>query len=321
VKIAVAAIVVLLLIMTVAWRSMMGMPGRSWRGTLPPLSESQRAIAAELRRDVLAIASGEPRSVPETLAPAAAYIERELIAAGYKPVRQQTSEGDNIEAELRGESNELVIIGAHYDSVDESPGTDDNASGVAGCLAIARRIAHSHPHRTLRFVFFVAEEPPNFKSPSMGSYVYAKRCHERGEQIAAMLSIESIGYYDTRPDSQVYPAFLAQFFPSTGDFIGFAGNSGSRALIRQCVGAFRKHAKFPSEGAAVPELVEEIGWSDQWSFWQFGWPALMVTDTAPFRNPNYHRSTDTPETLDYERTARVVEGLVAVTRDLSSSRA
>jgi len=319
-KIVAAVVVILLLIVTVAWRSMMAMPGRSWRGTLPPLADSQRALAAELRRDVLALASNGPRSVPETLAPAAEYIERELIAAGYKPSRQHTSEGDNIEVELRGESKEIVVIGAHYDSVDESPGADDNASGVAGCLAIARRLAHAHSHRTLRIVFFAAEEPPNFKSASMGSYVYAKRCHERGETIAAMLSIESIGYYDARPKSQLYPPMLAPFFPSTGDFIAFAGNSGSRALVRRCIGAFRERAKFPSEGAAVPEVVEEIGWSDQWSFWQFGWPALMVTDTAPFRNPNYHRSSDTPNTLDYERTARVVDGLSAVTDALTSSR-
>lgn len=303
--------------MAVTWRSMMAMPGRSWRGPLPPLTDSQRALAAELHRDVLTLTAGGPRSVPETLAAAADYIERELIAAGYKPSRQHTNEGDNIEAELRGDANEIVVIGAHYDTVDEAPGADDNASGVAGCLALARRLAHTHPHRTLRFLFFVAEEPPNFKSPTMGSYAYAKRCHDRGETIAAMLSIESIGYYDSRPRSQQYPPLFAPFFPSTADFIAFAGNSGSRALVRQCIGAFRAHAKFPSEGAAVPEIVEEIGWSDQWSFWQFGWPALMVTDTAPFRNPHYHASSDTPETLDYERTARVTEGLVAVVTALS----
>ena len=311
-KIALAVLLLILLVMALAWRSMLAMPGRSWSGPLPPLTDAQRALAAELRRDVLALCAGEPRSVPETLAPAAAYIERELVAAGYAPARQHTGEGDNIEAEVRGESKELVIIGAHYDTVDESIGADDNASGVAGVLALARRLVHAHPKRTLRFVFFVAEEPPNFKSASMGSYQYAKRCHNRDEHVVAMLSIESIGYYDTRPHSQLYPPFLASFFPSTGDFIGFAGNSGSRGLVRACIGAFRAHAKFPSEGAAVPELIEEIGWSDQWSFWQFGWPALMVTDTAPFRNPHYHTASDTPETVDYERTARVVEGLLAV---------
>jgi Zn-dependent M28 family amino/carboxypeptidase len=293
------------------------MPGRSWIGPLPPLTDSQRALAAELHRDVLVVCAGEARSVPETLAPAADYIEKELIAAGYKPARQYTSGGDNIEAEIAGATKEIVVIGAHYDTVDESPGADDNASGVAGVLAMARRLAHAKPRRTLRFVFFVAEEPPNFKSATMGSYAYAKRCHDRGEKIAAMLSIESIGYYDTRPNSQMYPPFLSSFFPSTGDFIGFAGNTTSGDLVRKCVGAFRKHAQFPSEGAALPEVIEEIGWSDQWSFWQFGWPALMVTDTAPFRNPHYHTPTDTPETVDYERTARVVEGLIAVSAELS----
>lgn len=295
----------------------LGMPGESWRDALLPLTDAQRALAEELRRDVLGLCAGGPRNVPETLARAANYIEHELIAFG--PSRQHTSEGDNIEVEVRGTSKEIVVIGAHYDTVDGSPGADDNASGVAGVLAMARRLAHTHPRRTLRFLFFAGEEPPNFKSTSMGSYAYAKRCHDRGEEVAAMLSIESIGYYDTRPKSQVYPPFFAPFFPSTGDFIGFAGNSGSRELVHTCVGAFRRHAKFPSEGAAVPEVIEEVGWSDQWAFWQFGWPALMVTDTAPFRNPHYHQPTDTPETVDYERTARVVEGLIAVVNELTGS--
>lgn len=319
-KTALIVALVVLLALAIAWRSMLSMPGRSLRGALPALTESQRVLAEELRRDVATICAGAPRSVTETRAPAAAYIERELIAAGYAPSRQHTAEGDNIEVELRGDSKEIVVIGAHYDSVDGAPGADDNASGVAGCLAMARRLAHAHPKRTLRFVFFTAEEPPSFKTASMGSYVYAKRCHDRGEKIAAMLSIESIGYYDPHAHSQLYPAFLAPFFPSTGDFIAFAGNSGSRALVRDCVRAFRGHAKFPSEGAAVPEVVEEIGWSDQWSFWQFGWPALMVTDTAPFRNPHYHTASDLPETVDYERTARVVEGLIGVVNALSGLR-
>jgi len=292
------------------------MPGSSWSGALPPLTAAQRALAEELRRDVAALCAGAPRSVPETLVQPANYIERELIAAGYTPARQHTSQGDNIEVEVRGTSKEIVVIGAHYDTVDESPGADDNASGVAGVLASARRCAGRRPRLSMRFVFFVAEEPPNFKSETMGSYAYAKRCHDRGETIAAMLSIESIGYYDPRPGSQVYPPLLAPFFPSTGDFIGFAGNTHSGALVRECVGAFRRHAKFPSEGAAMPEAIDEVGWSDQWSFWQFGWPALMVTDTAPFRNPHYHRPSDTPETLDYERTARVVEGVIGVADEI-----
>ncbi len=318
-KIALALALLIVLAAAAAWRIVLSMPGSSWRGALPRAAEDQRALADELRRDVAAITAHGPRTVPESLAPAAEYLERALIAAGYAPQRQQTSEGDNIEAEVRGASKELVIIGAHYDTVDEAPGADDNASGVAGTLAIARRLAREQPKYTMRFVFFAAEEPPNFKNrTTMGSYQYAKRCRERGEAVRAMLSIESIGYYDTRPESQRYPPALRPFFPSTGDFIAFAGNMRSRALVRRSIAAFRRHAQFPSEGAAVPELVPEIGWSDQWSFWQFGWPALMVTDTAPFRNPNYHTPGDTPETLDYDRMSRVVQGLVRVAGELAA---
>ncbi len=205
----------MLVLAAVAWRTMLSMPGSAWRGALPSQSAEQRALAEELRRDVTAITANGPRTVPQSLAPAADYIERELRAAGYAPQRQHTSEGDNIDVEVKGSSNELVIIGAHYDSVDEAPGADDNASGVAGTLAMARRLVHEKPRCSLRFVFFAAEEPPNFKQGTMGSYQYAKRCHERHEVVRAMLSIESIGYYDARPRSQLYPPALAPFFPST----------------------------------------------------------------------------------------------------------
>jgi len=315
-KIALIVALVVLALLAAAWRIVLSMPGRTWRSELSPPADEQRALAEELRRDVAAVTAGGPRTLPVSLAAAADYIERELRAAGYTPQRQHTSEGDNIDVEVKGSSNELVIIGAHYDSVDEAPGADDNASGVAGTLAMARRLVHVEPKYTLRFVFFAAEEPPNFKNGTMGSYQYAKRCRDRREVVRAMLSIESIGYYDPRPKSQLYPPALRPFFPSTGNFIAFAGNLRSRGLVRRCIGAFRRSAQFPSEGAAVPELVPEIGWSDQWSFWQFGWPAIMVTDTAPFRNPNYHMPSDTPETLDYDRMSRVVQGLVGVVREL-----
>lgn len=300
------------------------MPGRSHRGALPPPTETQRALASELRRDVDLLARA-PRSVPlhENLDAAAAHIERELTAAGYRVLRQPyEAEGvacSNLEVELRGVSRpgEIVIVGAHYDSVDETPGADDNASGTAALLALARRFAAERPARTLRFVFFTNEEPPYFKTGAMGSYVYARRSHERGENIVAMLSLETIGYYDTRRGSQVYPPGLRSMYPDTGDFIAFAGNMASRALVARCVGTFRRSVQFPAEGAALPEVIQEIGWSDQWSFWQFGWKGLMVTDTAPFRNPHYHRPSDVPETLDYDRMARVVEGLQAVARELS----
>jgi Zn-dependent M28 family amino/carboxypeptidase len=132
-----------------------------------------------------------------------------------------------------------------------------------------------------------------------------------------MLSLETIGYYSDAPNSQQYPPPFNLYYPSTGNFIGFVGNEESSRLVEQVVRAFRQHAKFPSEGSAAPSDVPGVGWSDHWSFWQAGYPALMVTDTAPFRYPHYHLSSDTPDKLDYDRMARVVDGLQAVIGDLA----
>jgi Zn-dependent M28 family amino/carboxypeptidase len=279
-----------------------------------------------LRRDVEALcAIGERNTLrPQNLAAAAAFIARELAAAGHR-VEQQTYrvERDGVDAtnvivELRGSTrpDEIVVIGAHYDSVIGTVGADDNASGVAALLALARRAASTKPARTLRFVAFANEEPPHFQSHDMGSWQYAKRCHDRREHIVAMLSLESIGYYDARRGSQHYPAPLSWFYPDVANFIAFASNLGSRTLTSRCVDAFRARTKFPIESASLPEAVTGIGWSDQWSFWQFGWPAMMVTDTAPFRNPHYHEPSDRPDTLDYVRLAEVVEGLSAVVDEI-----
>jgi len=161
-------------------------------------------------------------------------------------------------------------------------------------------------------VAFVNEEPPYFQTEQMGSWVYARRCHERNEKITAMLSLETIGYYSDSPDSQKYPPPFNLLYPSTGNFIGFVGNTSSAALVRQVVGAFRQYEQFPSEGGAPPEAIPGVGFSDQWSFWQEGYPALMVTDTAMFRYPHYHQAEDTPDKIDFERMARVVRGLEKV---------
>ena len=280
---------------------------------------ADRTLAAELRRDVEALCGYAPRNVyaPENLAAAATFLAREL------PERQ-TYRADGVEVanlilEIRGAKNpeEIVVIGAHYDSVDISPGADDNASGVAALLALARRFRETHPAKTLRFVAFVNEEPPHFQTAAMGSWQYARRCRERNENVVAMLSLETMGYYDDREGSQQYPPPLDAFYPSRGNFLGFASNVGSRSLTRRCVKVFRAHSRLPAESASLPEAIPQIGWSDQWSFWQFGYKAIMVTDTAPFRNPHYHMSHDTPETLDYVRLALAVDGLQAVVRELT----
>jgi Zn-dependent M28 family amino/carboxypeptidase len=291
-----------------------------------PVGAADPAAVELLRRDVAALCAIGERSthLPENLARAAELIDRELSSAGYK-VERQTYEVardavrvDNVIVELRGTSRpkEIVVIGAHYDCVPGTAGADDNASGVAALLALARRFAGAKPARTLRFIAFINEEPPHFQSQDMGSWQYAKRCRDRRENVVAMVSLETIGYYDDRRGSQQYPAPLAALYPDTGNFIAFASNVGSRGLLSRCVKSFRAATSFPAESAAMPEAIPGIAWSDQWSFWQFGWKAIMVTDTAPFRNPHYHQSSDRPETLNYERLAHVVDGLGGVVSDL-----
>ncbi|MGZ8779610.1 MAG: M20/M25/M40 family metallo-hydrolase [Thermoanaerobaculia bacterium] len=315
---AVAGVVALLFLIAVVVWLRRGRGSGEWMATRNP------SLATELRRDVEALCAIGPRNtfVPENLAAAADLIEKAF--AGYAVERQAYVAEDvrveNLVVEIRGTTRpeEIVIVGAHYDSVDESPGADDNASGVAAMLALARRFANERPARTLRFVAWTNEEPPHFQTGTMGSYVYARRCKARNERIVAALSLEMLGYYDHAPGSQQYPPPLAALYPDTADFIGFAGNLASRALVSQCVKAFRARSRFPAQAAVLPELIPQTGWSDQWSFWQFGWPALMVTDTALYRNPHYHTASDTPETLDYERMAAVVDGLVEVVSSLVS---
>lgn len=227
----------------------------------------------------------------------------------------------NLDVTVPGTSrpSEIVLIGAHFDTFQGTPGADDNASGVAATIELARRFADRPQPRTLRFAFFVNEEPPAFQTQDMGSWVYAKKCKAEGEQIKAMLSLETIGYYTSQPRSQKYPPVLAAFYPDRGDFVAFVGNVSSRSLVKQSIASFRARNVFPSEGAALPEGVPGVGWSDHWAFWQEGYPAIMVTDTAPFRNPNYHNVGDRPDTLDYGAMARVVDGLEAVILDLSAA--
>ena len=170
---------------------------------------------------------------------------------------------------------------------------------------------------TMRFVAFVNEEPPYFLLDEMGSNVYAGRCKARGDKISAMISLETIGYFSDAPNSQTYPSrVLGAFYPNVGNFIGFVSNVHSRTLLRRIVSLFRKHAKIPSEGAALPSFVPGVSWSDQWSFWRNGYPGIMVTDTAPFRYPYYHSANDTPDKLDYDRFALVVSGMEKVIEDL-----
>jgi len=321
-----AAIVLLVVIATVGWWTMIRMPGESYHGELPAADDDLTSLAEELRRDVehLSVKIGE-RNVynrPEALQQAADYIAAQFVAAEYEVRRQEYRVSDcdchNLEVEIRGtrEPENIVVIGAHYDTVHGVPGANDNTSGAAAVLVLARRYSGRKTNRTLRFVAFVNEEPPYFQTRKMGSWVYARECRQQGDNVVAMLSLETIGYYSDRPGSQQYPAPFGLLYPSEGNFIAIVGNTGSRDLVGQVVATFRRSEKFPCEGGALPNAIPGIGFSDHWSFWQEGYPAAMVTDTAMFRYPYYHDPEDTIDKIDFDRTARVVRGLVHVIADL-----
>lgn len=314
----------LVVIIGLVWFFGIRMPGRNI-SSAATLNQDEVALRAELVATVQKLAGeiGERNMgrYPQLLA-SADFIEASFVGAGLTPQRVSYElrgrACHNIEVEIRGSSPEILVIGAHYDSVFGCPGANDNGSGVAALLALARRFAGKPAGRSLRFVAFVNEEPPYFQTEEMGSFVYAKRCKERGDRITGMISLETIGYFSDAPGSQKYPSpVLGFFYPSKGNFIGFAANTSSRSLLRTTVAAFRKAGRLPCQGAALPAAIPGIGWSDQWSFWQCGYPAIMVTDTAPFRYPHYHEPTDTADKLDYDRFALVVSGMEKTIADLT----
>ena len=308
-----------------AW-FMTATPGASHRGPLAPLDAEGKRLADRLKKHVVGVASEEHNvNHPEALERSARYIEAALEALGYAVSRDEfETEGvkvRNLEVS-RGSGKRVVVIGAHYDSARDAVGADDNGSGVAALIELARILKTVEPAQELevRLVFYVNEELPWFSTDKMGSTVHAKRMAKEGKEVVAMLSLETLGWYSESFDSQRYPFPFSLFYPSKGNFVGFVANLGSRSLMHRAVGTFRKSVACPSEGVAAPESIPGIGWSDQWAYWQFGWPALMVTDTAVFRYPHYHTLRDTPDKISYDRLARVVRGLEGVVRDLASIR-
>jgi hypothetical protein len=307
---------------------MTSMPGASIQPPLPVQTPSQAALEVRLRNHVgiLATLVG-PRhaETPANLDRAGDYVRTQLLNLGYDPQEIYFGEGRfrNIEGMLpgTGTSNEIIVIGAHYDtSPTGTPGADDNASGVAVMLEIARALAGSELSRSVRFIGFTNEERPWFNTDLMGSRVSANASAATGEQIIGMFSLEMLGYYSDAPGSQQYPPIIRHFYPDTGDFIAFVSNLRSRPFLMNALAAFREQQGFPSEGMAAPEaLVGDIRRSDNSSYWDVGYPAVMVTDTSNFRSPHYHTLSDTPQTLDYESMARLTEALTGMVISLANT--
>ena len=258
----------------------------------------------------------------EKLDEAARYITQAFQSFGYNVEFQSynvsNKEVKNIIAFKQGaqKPDEIIIVGAHYDTC-YNPGADDNASAVAGLLELARFLSGEQINRSIKFIAFVNEEPPFFTTEDMGSVVYVREAKTKGENIKGALILEMIGYYTDRPNSQRYPLFYGLFYPNKGNFIAVVGNPQSRHLLKQVTSIFRKHSQFPIESVLSFGFAPGADFSDHWSFWKTGYPALMITDTAFYRNPHYHSSSDTYEKLNYESMAEVVRGLNAVLLELT----
>jgi Zn-dependent M28 family amino/carboxypeptidase len=262
---------------------------------------------------------------PEALHAAEDYINQVWQQQGYIVEKQAYRERNihcaNLEVTHEGteRAEQIILIGAHYDTVYGSPGANDNGSGVAALLELSRLFRAEPTNMSVRFVAFVNEEPPFFFSGRQGSNLYAKAIRQRGDDIRLMLALETMGYYASEPHSQDYPPLFRYFYPHTADFISFVTNFGSRRVMLKLARAFRQVSDFPLEHVATFSFIPGVAWSDHLSFWRQNYKALMVTDTAFYRYPYYHSPKDTAEKLDYPRLAQVCEGLLKAVRLLANS--
>lgn len=316
----------------------------SYSGQQAPLTDAQKSLAERLRTHVTKLADEiGPRNLtsdPGRLWKATAYISEQLISGGYTPKLQTfsvcgyyndglfssthaTQSTHNVIAELPGVQGEteIVVIGAHYDSAQKCPAANDNGSGVAALIEIAKALKKEQVKRTVRFVAWPNEEWPFFRSDDMGSYRYARACKDRGDNVVAMISLETIGYYTDRPDTQRFPApGMSMLYPNTGNFLAFIGKADnqSRQLLKTSANSFIASAKFPTQTLAAPAELSGVDFSDHLSFWRVGYPGIMVTDTALYRYPHYHSPEDTADKIDYDKLARVTDGMCAVVKTLAN---
>ena len=305
----------------------------------PPATFQTPQIPGSIERRLFQIAEAlslEERNLrnnPSGLSRAADFIEEFFSRIGLK-VSRQTFHVDgfdchNIEAVSRdfcGLKEPHWILGAHYDSAPGTFGADDNISAVAILLETARLLAQSpNPPRNIRFVAYTNEEPPHFMNESMGSRVHATTCRKNGDNLQGMICLESLGYYSNEPGSQELPTLYGMpenaedfmrsrgIIPTTGNYIAIVGDKSSEALLARFDAGFSPGLSMP----ALPVVMPEMRFSDHLCYWDEGFPALMLTDTALFRNPNYHKHTDTVETLDFEAMASITKNLVSAMQTLS----
>jgi len=258
----------------------------------------------------------------ENLDRVAAYIKDEFSKTTSSVSEQVYSvRGDsyrNVIARFGPETAERIVVGAHYDAAGPLPGADDNASGVAGLLELARLLGQQPPPLQVELVAFTLEEPPQFRTAGMGSSVHAKSLRQQNVRVRAMFSLEMIGYFSDAANSQGFPlSIMSTLYPSTGNFIAVVGRLSDWSLARRTKSAMRSASPLPVYSINAPSVVPGVDFSDQLNYWAAGYDAIMITDTAFYRNPHYHTANDTEEKLDYKRMAMVVEGVHAAVMDLA----
>ncbi|MCA9493536.1 MAG: M20/M25/M40 family metallo-hydrolase [Myxococcales bacterium] len=302
----------------------LSLPGSSFQGPLPPADGELLQSAGRVDAMVSTLAeeigprscAAQPRALTASMNTVAGWFEEQGWEVRRQLVAITTCKTANVIVTLPGTEPELepVVVGAHYDTYRNTPGADDNASGVASLLEISRAMAGDRPRRTVHFVAWTTEEPPFFATDAMGSAWHA----EEVGPVRAAISIETVGLYEQDRHTQHYPFPLSLFYPSTGDFVAFVADIRSRKLVSEVGRTFREAEDFPTRGGAAPRWITGIDWSDHRSYARAGSPALMVTDTAVFRNMDYHEPGDLE--VDPLAVARVSRGLVAVVRELAEAQ-
>jgi Zn-dependent M28 family amino/carboxypeptidase len=284
-----------------------------------------RVDAAQLEVDVHHLVEafeGRGDHRPEVLAATAAWIEASFRASGGRTRLQSYAVNGrsylNVRARYGPEAGPRLVVGAHYDACAGLPGADDNASGVAGLLALGRLLGAQPPSGSVELVAYTLEEPPHFRKSTMGSAQHVAALRAEGVEVRAMLCLEMLGTFSDEPGSQHYPLpGLGLVYPDRGDFITVVGDLASPRLVRRVKGAMQSATELPVWSINAPAAIPGIDFSDHRNDWAAGLPAVMITDTAFFRNPRYHTATDTPDRLDYRRMAQVVQGIHAAVRELT----
>ncbi len=295
---------------------------------LRPPDPAPEVNAADLEADVRALlTSFGPRDHTQVahLDAAATWLAGRLAGSGARVSDQAFEAGGatyrNVVGEYGTASGDLVVVGAHYDAWGGHPGADDNASGVAVLLALARAFGAAAPPGRVQLVAWSVEEPPHFRTLAMGSAVHAQGLAAKGEKVRCAISLETLGYFTDRPDSQRFPVgVLSWIYPTTGNFVGVVGLIGQGGVTRTIKRAMRGASDQPVVSINAPRGLRGVDFSDHRSYWEHGWPAVMITDTAFYRNERYHRADDTPETLDYPRMAKVARGVWSAATVLAAQR-